>query len=746
MLALITPMIGVPTLWLLSLVVISAVGVGPALRLTNNLALAPALGLTICTSVGVSIAYVFPLHLAGPIFLLVTVALSVAWAAPTLRRIHVNLTVFAGSVALLLLGGASALYPALGHHSYGPVDLVFNDSWFYAGMDWWMQHHKLTDAVGNPSQLPALAIPQGIQATHTRVGIDAWQSSFASLVGVDPVVIQSALMATTVAVIVLTTAALLRIFAKLRPLYCALGAIFALSPITVQLFIDPRPANLAAIVFAPIILFFGARGLTALGTKKDMVIAGCASIGLLTTYPEHGPTVVFAAASMFVLAVAVVDRRRAFLTRAVRRVAVGASVAVGLCPPGVYRAWEYAHRLGSGNATGAPRLAGVRISTLPPLLMGTLHLHELDEVSHFSVFKTLATYDVAIAVAGVIVFSAGTSIGRRRRATIESFVPLVVIIVSSTLFGYFQLKGGCGDCVYKSVTLTPVFLSVGIVVGIAHFLHRRVGRVGVVALLLLAAGILSFQIRGQYELQKGDQRTTGFAQDNTVTLAAKVKKLPKGGVLVEGSGNTSGFQPFFHAPEMFYLLGRDPNHPLSFDQQYSGLVGGTGLSPAEDRTDYEYVVTGYPGMVTSRTPIEVSGEYAITIRAPQDLVVRDAGGTRDPEFRGPAAIPWLQGALPLRVANVSQGATILLTLTGAGTTAAPVGASEPFRSLPSRARGQSRICVSVPRGRSIRDFVVTSAAQPGSFVPNEVDGPPPVRKIVGLAGWRIFPRDQDCQR
>lgn len=743
--ALVNPIVGVPLLALTGVCILAAVGVGPSVRLAGTTLLSPVLGLGLVTAVLTTVALLMPLGIVGPVLLVVASIASTAWAWRQTGTTPGAPSVIAA--ALATFGGLLvAVAPALGHRTYGPVNLHFNDSWFYTSLDWYLQRSRLGETPVLPLREPPLAVVHYVEAYHVRVGIDAWQASFAALIGVDPILIQSAAQASTVAVISLTTYGLARCFLHTPRRLALIAAFLSLSPVTVQLFTDPRPANLGAIALAPVALAFGARAVTASGQRRDAVIAGIATAGLIVTYTEHMPTFALAGTFAWLCACAFSPNRRLLLVSTATRVPLAALTAFVLSPLGSVRAVEYAAVLSSGSSTGSGPQAGVGLDTLPVLLAGTRHLHELDELIELDIPTLLSVYAVTVLVLALAVVCPFFKRPARVRALLLTSVG--VLAASVAMFTYFQLKGGCGDCVYKPITLSPVFLAVAVVATVHSLWGIHPGRIAIrLATVVLVISYGAVLARGQAVLVQGADRVQAAVDPGLYRLPTEVAKLAPGPIALEGAENTSDFEPFFHGPEMLYLLGRDDRHPLRYEKSVAVLLTGFGLPEQPYASDYRYVASGYPGLVSDRRRHRDFGEYSIDRREGPDLLVLQNGGTREPRYRGPAAIPWLRGPLALRVVGAQDGAVLVMRFTGGvvPTTAFEV-TGHRTRQTPGNARGEAIVCVDIPAGAASTDITVI----PGSFsispVPREeVDGPLPVPKGIGLAAWSIQARGAPCR-
>ncbi len=734
----ISPIVGVPGIALAGLLLLSAIGSGPAVRLAGTPLVAPALGLALVTGVLTTVAYLTPLGVVGPLLLIASALGSLVWAvsATGQRRLPSSRGLIAAAGASLS-GLVLASAPALGHRTYGPVNLHFNDSWFYASVDWFLRDNRLGGPIVSPEIYPPNSVVEYVQAFDVRVGIDVWQASLSALLGLDPGAVQSGAQASTVAIISLTAYALARCVLRASRVWSLVAALASLSPITVQLLADPRPANLAAIAIAPVGLTFGARALSPWGCRNDALVAGIAASGLLVTYTEHSPTVVLTAALGWLVALVVSSQRRSLVWTTIRRIPLVVVTALAVSPLGVLRALEYARVLGSGDNTGSPSKAGVSLEALPVLLAGTFHLHELDQIEDLGPLATAGLYNVTFLALGIGLIGS-LWIARRSPRSVLLLPAVAVVIVSAGLYLYFAVRGGCGDCVYKSVTLSPVFTAV-IIVAAAQGVWRS-GRGNLVfraAVATCLAAYLGLVVRGQAELIRGSDRAQAVARNQVYDIPTAIAGLPSAPVLIEGASSTSDFEPFFHGPEMLYLLGRDRSHPLRYEKTLSALISGFNLPSEPYDTDYRYVVSGYPGLRTDRRTIKDFGEYVLQEREEVDVLVLQSAGARDPRYRRSAAIPWIRGPFAIRAAGVERGGTLVLRFTG-GVVPATRFAVAGYRTqqIPSGRPGEVLLCADVPRGTRMADMTIV----PGDFsvttAPRqEVDGPVLSPKGVGLAGW-----------
>jgi hypothetical protein len=481
------------------------------------------------------------------------------------------------------------------------------------------------------------------------------------------------------------------------------------------------------------------------GARSDAAIAGIAASGLIVTYTEHAPTFVFGGVVAWILLLSGSRNKTQFFRLTASRVSLAIAVAVILSPLGFLRAVRYSEVLAAGSSTGSPPQAGVSLSTLPVLLTGTLHLHELDEVASMGVLETVGIYDITFAILGLVFLAAATTSGGPRNQLVLPAAS--VIAVSGVLYSYFQLKGGCGDCVYKSVTLAPVFLAVAIASAVQLLWASRGGstvvRLFTAAVIVAYGGLL---LRGQAALVRGADRVEAATAFDSYAIPQAIQDLPDGPVLVEGAASTADFEPFFHGPEILYLAGRSSRHPLRYESTTRDLVTGFGLPQEPFASDYRYIATAFPGLETDRERVESFGEYAVDRRASGDVAVLQSSGTRDPSYRGVAAIPWLRGPITLRVSGIATGARLVLRFTGGvvpSTSFAVLDLAVQQRS--SRRPGNKLVCVTLPPSERPTDVTIV----PGEFssppVPrDEVDGPVPVPKGIGLAAWSLRPVASEC--
>jgi hypothetical protein len=149
------------------------------------------------------------------------------------------------------------------------------DSWFFVAADRFLKDATLnSEVVGSPSMNPTLATVASIQRAHSRLGIDALQASMFELTRTRVIAGQYPALAAYTATLGLATYGLARLGTQLSRGGAAAAAILAVSlPITVELWVDPRPANLVAVVLGPLLLFLGARSVMTGAAAKRRSLA-----------------------------------------------------------------------------------------------------------------------------------------------------------------------------------------------------------------------------------------------------------------------------------------------------------------------------------------------------------------------------------------------------------------------------------------------------------------------------------------
>jgi hypothetical protein len=718
------PEIGAPLLALLYVTLLAATGLGPSMvllrgRVDAALAFAPVVGLAVTSGILSTVAYVVPLRVAGPVVLVVLVLASAVMAWRCRARVPARQAF--PVVALGVLGVAAACIPMWQRSgSYGPIDLHFADSWFYIPIDHFLAGHRLGEAPVDVAAHPWLATLTGVSANHTRVGVDVVETSMFALTATTPVRGVMAAQAALAALVPMATYGLARLIIGQRPRRWGIAAgVLALSPIVVQLFIDARPANLAALSLA--VAFVGGAGLAVSrnGSSRDAVLVGVLACGMAVCYTEHLAVLVAATAATAVAALVAGPKRAALLRVIAQRSAVAFAVAIALSPLGIWRAASYALKLGDGSVVGGPALEGVHLRTAGPWVAGLLHQYDLAAPDSWGPLRTTLVYDVTIAVFALALLG----VLRLRRSALPAALALAGGLVATSLaeFAYFQLKGDCSYCVQKSITLAPPFLSVTVVFGglvLWAALHGSRWRLGLAA---TAAAWFVLMVTATVGLISATANSPMRLDDRDADIADAVQGLPRdASVLIEGSESGPDLTPFFDVAAALYLVS-STGHPVSYPEGATGFVGGPGLSPKPFRADYGYVLSRFPGMATSRRIIRRFGQYALYARPRVDAAIVNATAVRDPRDTGPMAVPWLRSFLPLRVSGTTGGVVVRAEVSGSAVSAATFSSSTGRLVASPRGTAPRTLCLWLPPGASTRDV---------SLIVNGLNVPETPRRIV----------------
>lgn len=707
--------IGVPALAALHVLMLAAVGIGPSLVLLRDraevgLALSPAVGLAISAAVLTTVALIVPLRVAGPVVVLGLVVLSgaLAWRArpwPGAGLVWPGAAVGAGAL------GFACLPALLGADTYGPVDLYFADSWFYIPVNQFLADSALSSRPASPAQWPWLAFPLRVHEEDTRVGIDVVQAALFALGGTSPARGALAAQASLAGIVPLATygAARAMLGAQHRG-WAAFAAVAAMTPVTVQLFADPRPANLAAMSLVVLLVLAAGVALSGPALRRPAVLTGIAASGIAVTYTEHVPTLLLGVGAGLVVMLVIDEDRR----RAARRIGILAGIAAGaailLSPLGLVRAVEYAIRLGDGAIVGGPAIEGVRLRTLVPLFGGTIHQYQLDVLGDWTATRKLLTYGLALGALGI----AGLGVLRCRRAALPGAVVLcgTIVAASIALYTWFQLRGECSYCVAKTATISPPLVALAGTFGLL-VLSREATDQGVRGTVAVATALwLGFVLVSGLGLIRATERTPMRLDDRDHEITAAVRGLPPGPLLVEGAESGPDVAPFFDVPAALYLtsvtgrLVRYPEVGLAY-------LFGAGLPTTSYAPDYRYVLSRFPGMRTDRRPLRRFGQYGLYERAEVDVLViaqqaRDVLDLRD------EAIPWLRGPVTLRVAGADRGAAVHLSLRGTDVARATFSVSAGRVKAGPPGEATRDVCVWVPPGAAVRDitFVVNGLSLP----------------------------------
>ena len=735
-----TPYIGAPALAFLFLLVLIALGLGVASRLARAqppaLLLAPALGLGLGTTVLTTLSSLSPLAIAGPIALVLGMAFSLAatdWRTiPNLRRVPFSLFTAVG-ITVLAIG--LALVPVLAHGTYGPVNLYFMDSWFFVAADEYLTRGTLNgQPVGSPSTDPTFATVAAIQRAHSRLGVDALQASLFELTRTRTIAGQYPVQAAYIAVVGLTTYGIARLATDLRRVPSAAAAVLAITlPITVELWVDPRPANLVAVILGPVLLLFGARSVLT-GGRADAYVAGIALGGIVVCYVEHLPTLTLAAIVLaFVGFIVPVVGRSQYVRRMGATVGLACAIAFVLSPPGWLRAFQYAKTLEAG--VGGPPLPGLDAAAIGVLLAGTAHVYELSRIPLTAPLRAAVLLN--ITACALLLCGLGILQSRRGPAVVAAAVYGSILVVSGALAAYFRLFGNCGDyCVQKALTLSSPAVAVTVVLGIVscwRLLPPRSTLWRLLAATVIVAYV-GFIGRASIGLLRGAAAVPMAVDQRDFAISEEIARLPKRSpVLVEGAESVGDIAVFFDIPAALELA-RSREHPLRYDKSLGGALAGGTFAGDPFREDYRYVLSRFPGLRRDdRRTLKVFGQYALQQRtSTTDVALVASGGTRDPYVKGSDAVPWLRGPLTLRLVGVDAG--IAVRVTAVGSAADSITWSASGARVRSRVtRGQTLICASVLPGPPVRDVVLIpeglSLPQPAREPTQRFQRPP---RAVGI--------------
>lgn len=722
------PLLGVPALAVGLVSLLWLIGSGPAMLLLprgGSRALAPALGLALSIALLTTIAAVTPLRIAGPVTLVGLAAVSATVAvraAGSVRALfaHVDWVAF----GLVVVGIALGALPVLLHGTYGPVNLHFMDSWFYVGADEFLQAHRYGDAVdGTVSTAPSMGVVAAIQNTHGRMGVDALQGAYFALTSTSPIAGQYAAQAALVGIVPLTVYGLARsVLGLTRPIATLAGLVAVLSPVTAQLWTDPRPANLVVVTLGPAALMLAARGAAGRGWR-DHVLAGVCAAAAAVTYTEHGPTLVLAGGIAALVLIAGAERRRGAALGVAQAAAIAVLTALVVSGPGIIRAVEYITQLSS--AAGGPPIEGLRGRTLPALEVGAVHLYELFKIPLLAPWKATALYLVVFLVLVLCVVGA---VARRRGAGAgPAAVPLALLVAGAMLAMYFRVTDStCGYCVSKAVTLSGPAFALALALGVSAVLASSRGGTAVRSILVVGVGAyLLLAARGTFELERAAARLPFAVEQEELAIPGAIRALPgRAPVFVEGAEQAGDIAGFFDAPATLNLADRN-GHPLSYDASLNGFLSG--VFPGDTyRPDYRWILSRYPGLrASSRRPLRRLGEYSLLERLPgqPDAAFVGAIALRDPKDHDSTAIPWARGPFVLRLSGMTQPRTLHLRVIG-DAAAGTAWAADSGRVRQRRVRGGATVCVSLPRGPEVRDV---------TLIPQGLNAPmPPRRPTVPL--------------
>lgn len=655
------------------LLVLVAVGAAPAAHLpvrsfATRLALFPAFGLAVTSSVLLTLSFVTPLEHALWFAVLPLGVLSSLLAFRRLRRERADPPAareLGAMFAVLAFALVVFSYPMAARQSLGPVGYGIFDAPGYASyIDGYQRYTSDEPPLGiSPGDWAdrrwddvAWGEPWDLMARYgwaykfQHTGSDTLPAAVSGATGWAPWTLVSPFIVVLAGVAALGTFALARTLLDGRLAASALAGLLVAGPVLFQVHIDGSQGFVAGLALLPAVL---TAGILAVAPSTSATVGlGILLAGLQAVYPELLPVVVLGA----VLAVAAAVWARGgghgwrSAGRMVRPLAVAGALAFLVSPRST--PWTAAYLYGVVSGTGMGLLDSLvdydmSLRYVPGWLAQTREFYS------FAVHSTgsgAIVWDViaplAVAAVSVVGIAARPQLGVLAAVAVAAMAQAVGLTLV-----------GCSYCVQRSLlSLVPV-LPVLFVAGLVSLSTRGAGAraavVGLVAVLALGIGRTTV---------KSERRAVAGAYMPSADLARvgeRVSRLPPGdgAVLLEGF-NATPVWSWADLPTAYGALRHATDRRLAIPARYNDYGGFSYLGtrprghPAYT-PDYRYVVTRFGALETGRATIARAGPLAIQRRSePFDVsVVRGvAVAPRGIDRRG---VPWVQA--PGRALGLQQG-------------------------------------------------------------------------------------------
>jgi hypothetical protein len=648
------------------LVALLLLGVGPASFFGRNvdpvarLALAPALGLCVGTSVFTTLIWFFPATKTWWVLPVVAgISLGVAaWRRDSWRLRHLERggakRAAKGIIELLVVCVAVAWptsYTLLAHNSIGPATYKIADVDGYVMQVDGMIHESLQSAVSKSTSNPKLVGNLVLRWWSADAQSHSWSFDASALeADLDSLLVKGATQTEGAFVVAYLVAAGLGGFGAVRyavrrPTWAAVvaGALFA-GPMFFQLYFDGSIAAVTGMCVLSLLAVLVSEVLCDPRWANRALVAVCLS-ALVTLYPVFiAPIVVSGAVVVSVLGW---RKLRSGTHVALRWVGTGAmrltSIAVLAFLFDVVGVLRGAHiLLGAGIGLGGQPNTQVSWSTALSWLFQTRGLYELSFSLHSAGGNLLVGLLVPLLVVVV------TAVGARDYRVAWLLAVLVVVSVGFAGYTrYFELNRVCSYCMDRSLlpaaAVLPTLVGLG-VAGLTASVKLVPRLLGATVPLLLLGVMSNALVSVQAQFGEGSY----FVE---ATLRNVVRHIPlKGCIVLEGFGDAS---PNPVAEEVLAYAVVDERAwgrvsvPVDYDDNgglaYFALPLGLPLSYPWFCERYRYVLTREDGVVTrGMHVISKAGAIALERRTSGLGVIVDYGTwITDPE----SGVPYITSSL-----------------------------------------------------------------------------------------------------
>jgi hypothetical protein len=731
------------------LALLLAVGAAPAAFLSERLdaaarlALTPILGFCLGTCVTTTLLAFTPAD--ATYWLLIPLALgSISLAAWRLRRsAKVNIRISLRDIAQLLLVCVAVAgplsYTLHAHHTVGPAAYTYTDVDGYVAEQDGAQFTSIDHAAkawehAQPTSARFADLTQlywsFVDSFNANPNAGPLDANLDQLLGLGATETNSAFLIVFLLAGALGTFAAVRYVTRSPTWMAALaGALFG-GPMFLELWFDTFEAAIIALGLVMPLAILGSEIMRS-RDLASLVLFSLIFACFFTVYPVLVPIVALTCALVLAARAIALRRGAGDLRAAVRRgslsIATIAGVVVVLDNVGLVHAVDYYRKL-LENAVPLPRVPWhLPLQVLPEWLLQTREFWYLPDIATGGLKQLLLGALLPLVFIGFIV------IGVRRHRPALALVALAGVCGAVAEYS-FTSREACTYCAERDLLPLAPIATVLLALGLAAVLampQRWARALGLLGALLVLGAVAQ---RAHVELKRFSQGSYFLDSANRSVLA----HLPAhaNAVALEGYGQTlsaQAEQPLVYdllneraRGRVSIVLGSDQNNGIEYLD--FGVIRSPGV---EFDPDYDFVLTRFAGIETSRRVIARSGGIALEQRT-QPLDVTPYAGLEAPlERLDTSGTAWVQPGQPIEfyVTGASTGqAWVRLTFS----TNEPVTVA-PQAGLRTSAHGDTVIaCVPSAGAAPIRHAEVLLSAPPEAVSPPAETFPPPV-PMEGIA-------------
>jgi hypothetical protein len=726
------------------LALLGALGFGVAAHLRggsaigSRIALAPAFGLALGSSVLTTASFFMPLKVAAWVVLVPLAFASTALGVrairngnrPFLNRSQAAAIVQLAAIALIVSGALN--YPLAQRESLGPVGYSVADAVGYEGSIEWLESHTLRDRHPEAWDLTdryGVSYAQGFQ----QIGFDSTAASANVVFGWGASETQSAFMVALIVVGAFGLFALVRGFTRSSTWAAAVAGLLFAGPLAYELFIAGSEAALAGLALVPATAVVGS---LLLQEQRAGTIAtfGLLTAGLQTVYPlAVAAAALWIAIVLGVKALAAATARRLSRSVALRALVVLALLAVlsiVLSPVAFERNLDYWKTVATTDylktlgTTALPQY-DLPLDVIPGYVFQTREFFFL-RVSDTS----LNQWMLSIAVPAFLIGLAAYGLWRYRSA----WILVAGALVAAFLAYYTSEANECSYCVQRNLLMLGPLLAALVGIGIAAVGSRAQlsFQIAALAIAVLVLGLVGH--KSSVMARRAEQGAYALPVDARKILPEL--KDRQGPLYLEAMGGA--LDAVYEMPAIYHAVNESTSQRLAVSAErddYRGMLylGGPRPQGPEFTPDYRWVLTRAAGIQTNRETVARRGAFALQKRAdgPDASVI--SGFAVDQADRDREGIAWVQGPLYFWI-SAPTPAPVSLRLELSGPAAAKAGVPRAAEIL-VRKPGLLSLCLPVRGSGDLRRAVLRLKTQvPGPQpAPGAFGAPPIPGKVLRLA-------------